>query len=494
MKPLKIIALLLLSIIPLPQLEGQDPPPLPDPPVLEFVTVNPVTGWALLQWTPSPSPEVNCYLVYIYSNPLLADVIDTVRSTSVTNYTHFLSDARYNSVSYVVTAVDSTTADLSWNKSEFSNPLSTIYLAAKNDSCKQRIELSWTPYINPAHPAERYELWVSAGGAPAVLHETIALTDTSYFFDGYGPSIRYCFYITASGATGGLSTSNMQCLTSGSETAPSWIRTDAITVEDGILKVTGSYDQATDMLGYITERYKPESQIWTLTGTAAGLNGIVTIPVTAGDTSSINLYRISALNNCGREVASSLPARNIVLKSSTSGTRIDLLWNNPLPAGGAVFSAWRDIGQGWEEVASLLSDTIWSEDYSMFASAVSSASVAYYVTAADPGAPAGAPLFLSNITLVRSTENIFMPNAFTPDDDGVNDFFIPVMTFTPSKYEFRIFSRTGVMLFHTSSHGTGWDGRHNDKPMPSGVYLWSLRLNTPSGRSEQRTGTVTILP
>ena len=335
---------------------------------------------------------------------------------------------------------------------------------------------------------------MSAGGAPAALYETVAITDTSYFFDDYIPATRYCFHITASGNAGGLSSSNMQCVTSGSETAPSWIRTDAITVEDGALRVTGSYDQATDMLGYITERYKPESQGWTMAGTAAGLNGTVTITVTAGDTNSINLYRISALNNCGREVASSLPARNIVLTSSTTNTRIDLKWNDPLPAGDAVFSVWRDIGQGWEEVAHLLSDTIWSEDYSLFASAVSSASVAYYVTAADPEAPAGLPLFRSNITLIKATENIFMPNAFTPDDDGMNDIFMPVITFTPSKYEFRIYSRTGVLLFHTSSHGTGWDGRHNDKPMPSGVYLWSLKLTTPSGRSEQRTGTVTILP
>ena len=165
-----------------------------------------------------------------------------------------------------------------------------------------------------------------------------------------------------------------------------------------------------------------------------------------------------------------------------------------MPAGDAVFSVWRNIGQGWEEVAHLLSDTLWSEDYSLFASAVSSASLAYYVTAADSEVPAGAPHFRSNITLVRATENIFMPNAFTPDDDGLNDIFSPVMTFTPSIYEFRVYSRTGVLLFHTSSHGVGWDGRHNDKPLPSGVYLWSLKLTTPSGRAEQRTGTVTILP
>jgi gliding motility-associated-like protein len=457
-------------------------------PQLDYVTVDPYTGYATIRWLPSLSSDVGSYIVYTYSNGI-ADAVDTIRSPYITDYTHTLSAARYMDITYVVAAMDS-----SLNISPLSNPLSTIYLEVKNDSCKQRIELRWTPYINPAHPADRYELWLSAGGAPAVLHGTVAMADTSYLFGDYLPATRYCFYITASGNAGGLSSSNMQCVTSGRETAPSWVRTDAIIVEDGALLVTGSYDQATDMLGFITERYKPESQGWTMAGTAAGLNGAVTITVTAGDTSRINLYRISALNNCGREVASSPPARNIVLTSSTTGTRIDLIWNDPLPAGDAAYSVWRDIGQGWVEAAVLLSDTLWSEDYSLFASAVSSASVAYYVTAVDPEAPSGVPPFRSNITLIKATENIFMPNAFTPDDDGLNDIFSPVITFTPSKYEFRVYSRTGVLLFHSSSHGTGWDGRHNDKPMPSGVYLWSLKLTAPSGLSEQRTGTVTILP
>jgi gliding motility-associated-like protein len=487
MNSLKAILLtVFISCLILPA-SGQDVTQ-PLSPQLDNVTVDPYTGYATIRWLPSPSGDVGSYVVYTYASGI-ASAVDTIRSPYILEYTHTLSAARYLSITYVVAAMDS-----ALNISPLSNPLSTVYLEVKNDSCKQRIELRWTSYVNQAHPADRYEVWLSAGTAPAELYGTVAMTDTSFIFDDYTPGTRYCFYIVASGNTGDLSSSNMQCVTSGSETAPSWTRTDAIIVEDHVLQVTGSYDQSTDMLGFITERYKPESQVWTMTGTAVGLNGTVTITVTAGDTNSVNLYRISALNNCGREVAPSPPARNIVLSSSTSGTRIDLLWNDPLPAADARYSVWRDIGQGWEEAASLLSDTIWSEDYSLFASSVSSASVAYYVTATDPGAPAGVPPFRSNITLIQATENIFMPNAFTPDDDGVNDIFKPVMTFTPSKYEFRIYSRTGVLLFHTSSHGAGWDGRHNDNPMPSGVYLYSLKLTTPSGRSEERTGTVTILP
>ncbi|HMT67110.1 MAG TPA: gliding motility-associated C-terminal domain-containing protein, partial [Bacteroidales bacterium] len=66
--------------------------------------------------------------------------------------------------------------------------------------------------------------------------------------------------------------------------------------------------------------------------------------------------------------------------------------------------------------------------------------------------------------------------------------------FHPGEYDFRILSRNGALLFRTGDPGEGWDGRHNGRMMPPGVYLWSLRLTTTSGQTLERNGTVTILP
>ena len=487
MKLLKIISLTIIIFNLMQPVAGQDVI-RPLSPLLENVTVNPNNGFAEITWQSSASPDVGSYVVYTFSNNT-AHAVDTIRSPYITEYLHTGSAARYMSVTYVVAAMDS-----SLNISPLSNPLSTIYLDAVNDSCNNRIELSWTSYNNPMHPADRYEVWLVEEGNPAKLHETIPLADTSYIFNVSAPDAEYCFYITAANNGGGLSSSNMQCVTSGNEMAPSWIRTDAVKVENHAILIEGSYDQATDMKDFISERFDRGSHAWVTEGMASGENGTVTIGISSVDTDNINLYRISALNNCGKAVASSPPVRNIVIASSVTGALIDLKWNNPFASGDAIFSVWRDIGQGWTEVAGSLSDTTWSEDYSQFAAGVSSAAVAYRVTAASPEASSGDPLFISDITLIEAADDIYMPNAFTPDDDGLNDIFAPKMTFTPVKYELRIYSRTGVLLFQTGSHGAGWDGRHDDKPMPSGVYLWSLRLTTPSGLTEQRTGTVTILP
>jgi gliding motility-associated-like protein len=265
-------------------------------------------------------------------------------------------------------------------------------------------------------------------------------------------------------------------------------------VIDKAVVISGRYDQGTDIGNFVSEIFSPGASGWIAALSAPGMNGDVVISNPGADTTIVSLYRISALNNCSKAVTPSSPLRNIVLVSVLSGTSIDLKWNNPYPSATALFSVWRDIGSGWEEIAGLLSDTLWSDDYEEFAARVSSETVAYHITASESEASGGTPVSISSVTLVPAVENIFVANAFTPDDNGTNDIFTPVLTFIPSEYEFRIYSRTGVILFHTTKPDTGWDGRHNDKPMPSGVYLWSLRLITPSGRSETRTGTVTILP
>jgi gliding motility-associated-like protein len=380
------------------------------------------------------------------------------------------------------------------NISPLSNSLSTIYLSAVNDTCNALIELSWTPYLNPAHPHENYDLWIGTGGVPAVLHETLSPSETSYNYTDIAPSTAYCFYLSASDNAGNVSTSNMQCITSGVETIPAWTTADAVSVENQELVVRGSYDRSTDINKFIVQLLNKATGKWVKAGTATGIDGAVIIAVDDADTSSINLYRIAAVNSCGKALAESPPVRNIVLTSSLTNTVIELKWNNPFTSHPARFTVWRDTGHGFSELPGNLSDTVITEDYTLFGEDVSVERIAYYVTAIAAEEPADALASISNISLIPAISNIFMPNAFTPDGDGLNDIFIPKLSFTPEDYEFRIYSRTGILLFRTGNDGTGWDGRYKGSMMPPGVYLWKLSYATQSGIREQRTGTVTILP
>lgn len=487
MKPARFIAISLLYIVLMPSLAGQDDTQ-PISPQLDMVTVDQLTGFASVRWLLSTSPDVAGYVVYTFSSGT-ATAIDTVRSPYETAYIHTASAARYTSVTYVVAAIDS-----SLNISPLSNSLSTVYLSAANDTCNSRINLSWTPYDNSYHPADSYALWVAAGNGPAIVHETLPSTERSYVFSDYDPGTAYCFHVTASFEGTGLSSSNRECLTTGFETAPSWINVDAVAVAGKALQFHVSYDQATTMDDFALLQFNPVTASWEKAAGATGINGTVSLSYPGADTGKVSLFRITSLNSCKVAMASSGNIRNMVLESVVTGTTVGLRWNTPFPSGDALFSVWRETGRGWVEVASHLSDTAWSDDYSLFAADIAEAEVAYQVTAASTVAPAGTPLHRSSVATVPAAEDIYLPNAFTPDRGGENAFFRPEFAFIPSAYEFRVYSRSGALLFQTSDYVTGWDGRSNGTLLPSGVYLFSLRLTTPSGRTEVRRGTVTILP
>lgn len=89
----------------------------------------------------------------------------------------------------------------------------------------------------------------------------------------------------------------------------------------------------------------------------------------------------------------------------------------------------------------------------------------------------------------------FIPNAFTPDDDGINDYyFIPVTDY--NTFTLRIFDRFGRLLFRSEDPFVGWDGTYNGKECPIGVYTYKLNINgyTVDGEKDPRKylGTFTL--
>lgn len=72
----------------------------------------------------------------------------------------------------------------------------------------------------------------------------------------------------------------------------------------------------------------------------------------------------------------------------------------------------------------------------------------------------------------------YVPNTFTPDANGSNDFFLPIMTsgFDPNDYKMLIFNRWGEVLFESFNPNIGWDGTYNGKIVPDGVYVWTLEF------------------
>jgi gliding motility-associated-like protein len=91
---------------------------------------------------------------------------------------------------------------------------------------------------------------------------------------------------------------------------------------------------------------------------------------------------------------------------------------------------------------------------------------------------------------------IYVPNAFTPNSDGYNDVFMPLLQGPANDYRFAIFNRWGEELYATVERDEGWDGTYGGLPAQDGIYPWIIvyRERTLEGVQERKIfGHVTLL-
>lgn len=91
------------------------------------------------------------------------------------------------------------------------------------------------------------------------------------------------------------------------------------------------------------------------------------------------------------------------------------------------------------------------------------------------------------------TERV-IPNAFTPDGDGTNDVFLPLYDCpVATNYTFRIYNRWGRQVFNTTVPTAGWDGKVEDAPGSSDVYVYVVSYRTTDNVEVEKHGDVTLI-
>ena len=88
---------------------------------------------------------------------------------------------------------------------------------------------------------------------------------------------------------------------------------------------------------------------------------------------------------------------------------------------------------------------------------------------------------------------VSIPNAFSPNGDGLNEVFRPTFGVPVTGYQAIIFNRWGQQMQLSSDPLKGWDGRWNGKDAPLGVYYYIIRFADGAGVQHERTGSVTLL-
>lgn len=93
---------------------------------------------------------------------------------------------------------------------------------------------------------------------------------------------------------------------------------------------------------------------------------------------------------------------------------------------------------------------------------------------------------------VENTLPVFIPNAFTPNGDGSNDFF-QVYGQALKTVDMNIFNRWGEKVFESFNQFQGWDGTYKGELVPPGVYTYQIKVIWLDDKTDFKTGTVTII-
>jgi len=89
--------------------------------------------------------------------------------------------------------------------------------------------------------------------------------------------------------------------------------------------------------------------------------------------------------------------------------------------------------------------------------------------------------------------SVFLPTAFTPNQDGLNDVFRPIIQGRVEYYQFEIRNRWGQRIFGSAQPEAGWNGTINGQQQSSGLYVWQLVIKFRNETEKKMSGNVKLI-
>lgn len=201
-------------------------------------------------------------------------------------------------------------------------------------------------------------------------------------------------------------------------------------------------------------------------------------------------YRVSATDSCGYKNPISNIGKSILLDVEQESFRQELSWS--------AYEGWKN-GVDFYEIQ-IYSDTLGGYklidkvngnqlSYTDNFTTLDQPSYCYRIVAYELGG--NLTNSVSNEVCLEVITHIYFPNAFTPNDDGVNDFF-RINGVNVQSVNLKIFTRWGVKVFETNDIAKAWDGKFNGGLSPEGVYVAIAKGVGYDGRPFNKQMTVTL--
>lgn len=119
-------------------------------------------------------------------------------------------------------------------------------------------------------------------------------------------------------------------------------------------------------------------------------------------------------------------------------------------------------------------------------------SVLYTLTASTPEGCSATDQMV--VRVYNMPPDLLVPSGFTPDGNGVNDYFRPIAAGIRQLDYFRVYSRWGQLLYQTTDmKAKGWDGMFNGQQQAPGTYVYAAQATDYNGKKLIRKGTVVLI-
>ena len=479
---------------------GQDDPVIPQ---IRYVTVQPQPSgeeYAFLCWD---RVEGEGYIIYHWEQKDANYVwhqIDTVFSDAVTCYLDTASLTSLQPERYRVSVLDTSITDTS--VIAFGRQHSTIIASATFDPCLATFDVRWTPYTGWADSLDGYEVYLQSGTGPFVPVTASLVTDTFAVLTSIDAGVDYCLYILALHSEGLQSRSNTVCLRSVMPRPPGYINADyASTAPDGIrLRFTVDPLAETERYGLLRKE-QGQQDFDTLHLFSSHTSKVIEYTDDEASSTKQWIYKLAALNSCGRVVSQSNIASNLVLTAASVELRNNLVWNTYRNWLGGVlnYQVYRSIGSTDPVLVATTSpaDTSWTDDISVYQNTEIPGIFCYYVIATEaPDNPYGITgISRSNVSCIDIEPKVFIPNAIVVNSSiPQNRLFRPVFTFAPAEYHMVIYNRWNNLVFETEDYLESWDGMINGKTEATqDTFVYFIRFKSAGGKEYTMNGNITVI-
>jgi gliding motility-associated-like protein len=98
--------------------------------------------------------------------------------------------------------------------------------------------------------------------------------------------------------------------------------------------------------------------------------------------------------------------------------------------------------------------------------------------------------------IIQVVDNCYIavPSAFTPNNDGLNDYLYPLNAYKATNLIFKVFNRFGQLVFETTDWTNKWNGTINGQPADAGTYVWLLQYtDSDTGKKHFSKGTSVLI-